>query len=196
MCRSESKSRLGRGSVCVVVLSAVAVAAFAQEPEIDWKRAEREIVRLPPSAFTRVPAGIRNELQRRRCTIPQVWPALETNPRNIEPGHFTSANATEWIALCSVNGASSILVLHHGGVTARLAKGRDAAFLQGRMPGKAGFSRRIRAISADEIRTYCKLWQQKCPQIEHDGIEDIFEDKASSIEYFTRGKWIALPGAD
>jgi hypothetical protein len=30
----------------------------------------------------------------------------------------------------------------------------------------------------------------------HDGIEDIFEEKASSILYWTGGKWLTLPGAD
>jgi len=170
--------------------------AFAQESPIDWKSAERQITRLSPSSFTALPAGIRKELEHRGCTIPQVWD--DAHPHNVEQGYFTSSKTKDWIVLCSVKGISSILVFH-GGVSkpfAQLDTCSDATYLQGTLPGKAGFSHKIRAISAEDIRGYCKLWEHQCPPITHDGIEDIFVDKASSIYYLTNGKWLTLEGAD
>ncbi len=170
--------------------------ASAQESPIDWKSAERQINRLSPSSFAALPAGIRKELIRRGCTIPQVWD--DTHPHNVEQGYFTSSKTKDWIVLCSVKGISSILVFH-GGVSkpfAQLDTCSDATYLQGTLPGKAGFSHKIRAISAEDIRGYCKLWEHQCPPITHDGIEDIFVDKASSIYYLTNGKWLTLEGAD
>ncbi len=170
--------------------------ALNQEPPIDWQRAEHEIVRLVPSAFTSLPHAITGELERRGCTIPQTWD--DQRPHNVERGHFLSSKATDWIVLCSTKGKSSILVFRSGAQKpiARIQECGDAVYLQGTLPGRAGFSRRIRAIYPEDIRGYCKLWQHDCPAITHDGIEDIFEDKASSILYFSGTKWLTLPGAD
>lgn len=118
--------------------------ASAQEPPIDWNTAARQITRLSFSSFTGLPAGVRKELEHRRCTIPQVW--HDVHPHNVEKGYFTSSKAKDWIVLCSVKGISSILVFHSGVAKpfAQLATSRDAAYLQGTLPGKAGFSHRIR----------------------------------------------------
>ena len=41
-------------------------------PEFD--RAEEETVRLLPEVFDDLPSSVREELERRSCTIPQVYP--------------------------------------------------------------------------------------------------------------------------
>ena len=34
------------------------------------------------------------------------------------------------------------------------------------------------------------------PPIDHDGVNDVFAEKASVVHYFYRGRWLALTGAD
>jgi hypothetical protein len=172
--RPTAQQALALGWLMFLLLVFVAPGiASAQQSPIDWKSAERQINRLSPSSFASSPAGIRKELEHRGCTIPQVWD--DANPHNVEQGYFTSSRTKDWIVLCSVKRISSILVFHDRVAKpfAQLDTCQDAAYLQETLPGKAGFSYRIRAISAEDIRGYCKLWEHQCPP-----------------------KWLTLAGAD
>jgi hypothetical protein len=88
---------------------------LSQEP--DFQAAERKVVRLPPSAFPALPAGIVRELQRRGCTIPQAY--FKT-PNNVASGQFAHPGQRDWAVLCSIKGASSILVFWNGSPRTRL----------------------------------------------------------------------------
>ncbi len=70
--------------VAIWLLTFAAPIPSQWNPQVlDWDKAANEIRRQPPSAFPELPAVIRGELDRKRCTIPQAdgYP----KPRNLMP---------------------------------------------------------------------------------------------------------------
>jgi hypothetical protein len=162
----------------------------------DWARADRETTRLAPSAFTSVPAAIRQELERRGCTIPQ--PFDSTRPSNVISGRFTSATIADWAALCSVKQASSILVFRGGSTSSVdvVATYPDLSYLQVVGPNQAiGYSRMIAVATPASIRRHNRL-DPKMPPPNHDGITDVFVEKGSTVWYWSNGHWLELLGTD
>jgi hypothetical protein len=179
----------------VLPLAAIAVASVAQD--LNFELAERQIVRLPPAALPMLPGAVVRELQRRGCTIPQE--ALSKKPNNVVKGQFARRGQMDWAVLCSVNGASSILVFWNGSVRnpAELARSEDKNYLQGLGGDKTGFSRGISAVGKNFIaRHHQAFGGPKPPPIDHQGINDAFLEKASVVQYFFGGKWLQLTGSD
>jgi hypothetical protein len=177
--------------VLVVALSVVS-SALVQ----DWEKANRETKRLPPSAFPSLPMPIRRDLERRGCTIPQ--PLTARRPSNVISGHFTSPDKADWAVLCSISQASSILVFPGGSVLAaeELARHSDSAFLQVVGPyDSVGYSRAIVTANAEYIRAHAR-GDGRVARVTHEGINDRFVEKGSSVWYWSGGRWLELPGAD
>lgn len=178
----------------------IVAAALAQQPDPagwDFAAAEKAIVRLPPSAFSALPAPIVQELERRRCRVPQ--PADAREPRNVIQGEFAHPGQTDWAVLCSVQGVSRILVFWNGTPSdpARLAPAKDGDYLQVVAPNRIGFSRGISAVGKDDIlRRHQAYGGPTPPPIRHQGIDDAFIEKASVTWYLHRGQWLRLTGAD
>lgn len=147
------------------------------------------LVRLTPAAFPALPADVRQDLKTRGCTIPQVWD--DTTPHNVIRGRFTSNVKDEWAVLCSRNGASAILVFRADGGVDELARRDDADFVT-----SEGFCRLLRPASPRVIRAYFAYHGKKAPRLSHDGVDDHFEPKASTVHYFARGRWLRWAGAD
>jgi hypothetical protein len=161
----------------------------------DWAAAERKIVRLTPSRFS-LPNHIRAYLEQRRCTIPQTY-ATKT-PHNVIRGRFTSATSTDVAVLCSRNGVSRILVFRSGEIAdvATLAEAPDRGYLQtidGN--GSIGYSRVISTANSRSIRSHSAP-EEALPPLTHDGIEDVFAEKGSSILFWTGRRWARLRGSD
>jgi hypothetical protein len=162
-------------------------------------RADEEIPRLAPSVFKEVAASIRRELERRGCRIPQSF-ATKT-PHNVIRGRFTAANRQDVAALCSKSGSSSILVFRGGSTTdvAELAKEEDRGRLQTiDGAGTIGYSRAIDVADPKYIRDHQERYSGPAlpPSVDHDGINDIFVEKASVVWYWYGGRWWQLQGAD
>ncbi len=158
---------------------------------------EDYVLRLPPAAFRELPANIVNELQRRRCTIPQEAEARK--PNNVIRGEFAKPGQTDWAVLCSVNGASAILVFWNGSEKnpAAIARFEDGIFLQELGGGRFGYSRAIRPVGKQFIMAHYRAQGgPKPPLLDHQGIDDYFVGKASQTWYFHSGKWLKLAGAD
>lgn len=187
-----------RCGALVVALSAVAVCGQLPEAmQRKFDEAERRIVRLPPAAFSALPAGVVRELQRRGCTIPQE--SYTKKPHNVIQGEFARAGQSDWAVLCSVKGISSILVFWNGSPQnpASIAPMEDRNYLQGVTPTEVGYSRGITPVGkAFVMRQYDAYGGPKPPPITHQGIDDAFIEKASVTWYFHRGKWLRLTGAD
>ena len=167
----------------------------------EWDRADEETVRLPPDAFDDLPDAVQKELTVRGCTIPQRFHrGLEKS--NVIRGHFTQADQTDIAVLCSRERVSVILVFRGGSVkeVAELASKPDAHYLQGIGNGEIGFSRVLGVASPEYIRYCYEALEQydvpKPPPLDHDGIDDYFDGKASGIWYWYGGKWLSLAGAD
>jgi hypothetical protein len=164
--------------------------------ELDFQAAERKIVRLPPAAFPALPAGIVRELQRRECTVPQ---ADFKTPNNVVSGQFSRPGQRDWAVLCSIKGASSILVFWNGSPAnpADLGRSDDINYLQGGAHNEILFSRGIGAVGNDFIlKHYQAYGGMKPPRIDHQGIDDAFLEKASVVRYFFEGNWLELTGSD
>lgn len=163
-----------------------------------WAEAEAAIVRLAPSAVQRLPAPVVRELEARGCTIPQIT----GHPRahNFARGEFLAPGRKTWAVLCSVGGASAILVFDKKArVVAELAREPDRNYLQGLGGKKVGYSRFVTAATPAHILehlSHSDVEPGTVPEITHDGIEDAFEGKASTVHYFVDGRWTLLPGAD
>ncbi len=184
----------------LVLTAAWAVRSVSQAPEDLQKKfdeAERQIVRLPPTDFKELPSSLARELERRGCTMPQEASSEVRN--NVIRGQLEAPGQTDWAALCSVDGFSSILVFWNGSEShpAEFARAEDRTFLQGMDGEKIGFSRAISAVDKEFIpRHYEAYGGPAPPPIDHQGIDDAFVGKASLTHYYYQGKWYQLTGAD
>src|SRR5688572_334175 len=98
----------------VIVLIALLAQAAGFPTQRNWDAAERDIKRLEPAAFPDLPAGVRADLGRRQCTIPQPDGVDAPGPYNVIRGRFTSQRSTDIAVLCSKGGVSAILVYRDG----------------------------------------------------------------------------------
>ena len=183
----------------LILAAGLAVRCLAQAPvelQRRFDEAARHIVRLPPADFKELPSNLVRELKRRSCAIPQDY----TKERgNVIRGDFNRPGQTDWAVLCSVNGFSSILVFWKGSEDhpAEMARAEDRMFLQVIGDEKIGFSRRISAVGKHFImRHYRAYGGPTPPPIDHQGINDMFLDKASVVYFYDRQKWYRLTGAD
>lgn len=173
------------------------LALSAQTPE-QWQAAARAIRRLPPDSFPQLPIAIRSALNARSCTVPQSF--VEGRPHNVISGRFARARQRDWAVLCSRRDSSSVLIFwghRDPGPPAELAWTSDAGFLQGIGAGRIEYSRVIALADPARIREYAASFGGPLPPpMDHDGLEDAFAQKASTVYYLEKGRWLPLAGAD
>ena len=161
-----------------------------------WEKANREIVRLAPSSFSQLPKTVRQELERRNCTIPQVWNTHQ--PGNVIYGEFLKKGQKDWAVLCSVRLKSSILILPAASpqTAFKLEEEEDLNKLAGIGDGKIGYTREITPVDEAFIREHHHPSDEtKLPPIDHLGIGDSF-DGGSVVLYYYQNKWLHLTGSD
>jgi hypothetical protein len=166
-------------------------------PDNAWTTADEQTTRLHPDAFANVPPAIVDELQRMGCTIPQTHATAE--PHNVAIGRFLSATNRDWAVLCSRDGVSAILVFPNGAIDGvrEVALSPDANWLQGIGGSQIGFSRAIAVADPRYILSHYEAYGgPQPPPLDHDGINEIFVEKASSVLYWHQGNWLRLQGAD
>ena len=183
-----------------IVLANAAVGmrdGFARSPQEEWEAADRLVTRLAPRAFPNLPANLLQELERRGCRVPQSYAGAGRH--NVIRGEFAKRGQTDWAVLCSVERVSSILVFWNGSQSnpAELARSPDRNWLQTIGGGKIGFSRIIRAVNRKFILDHNSASGGPAPPpVDHEGIEDAFAEKGSSVHYFHQQQWIELAGTD
>ena len=142
----------------VVLFASISRLCFAQTiSQEQWERADRQVRRLPPSAFMQLPKNLIAELQRRGCTIPQV-PMIE-GLQNVIKGEFAKPGQTDWAVLCSVGRVSSLLVFWNGSQTnvAEVEKAKDFDRLQGWGGDKIVYDWAISPVGKDFIMDRYKV---------------------------------------
>lgn len=173
------------------VLSEVTPSAVEQKDK--WP-----VVRLSPQDFVELPQNLKDALENRGCLIPQVFDTKKKH--NVISGEFSRNGKKDWAALCSKNEVTSILVFWEGSETSvsDIFSAPESAYMQDMVgDGTMGFSRAIDTVGKDYIISHYKEYGgTKPPKIEHDGINDAFVEKASTVLYFHQGKWMELQGAD
>ena len=187
-----------RIGIRLFVLLAFGLAGPRGAAQDGWAAADAAVVRLRPSAFARLPAGVVKALERRGCTIPQTYTSRE--PHNVISGEFARRGQTDWAALCSRDGRSSILVFWRGSAesVSEVGKAPDRTFLQTVTEGgRVAYSRAIEPVGKEYILSHYQSYGgRKPPRIDHQGINDAYVEKASTVLYYHRGRWLKLQGAD
>src|SRR5258706_12728978 len=137
-------------------------------------------------------------MQARNLRVPQPFGKGRCN---VIRGCFERRGRTDWAVLCSNSGASQILVFWGGAVAAidSLAARPDEVYMQGIDLGRVGYSRWITPIGPTAIRKLGReLGDGTQPKatLDHDGIEDVYIEKASEIHFHHDRVWLLLPGMD
>jgi len=184
-------------TIMVIVLGLGAASLYAQLSRQDWLRADEQTVRLKPSAFPNLPSAVRDELQHRGCTIPQ--PFGLSQPRNVASGSFVVAGQKDWAVLCSRNKRSAILVFAGGRTDSvdEFADEPDLQYLQVfTRDNKIGYSRVLTSVPEVVLRKRIELRTSKLWKIDHNGIEDAFMEKGSTLWYRSGTKWVKRSAAE
>lgn len=170
-------------------LSSAPASADSSRPLVTQPRA------LAPQAFRDVPTNVVEELALAGCTIPQT---TSKKPHNLIRGQFVEAGQYDWAALCSRGAKSSIvLVSSRKGRCPEYALRDDSVYLQQVDNGKIEYSREIRRQSKVQLtKRLTDQPESSLKNVDHDGIEDAFLGKASTIYYCKDGKWSHINGAD
>ena len=184
-------------TMLVSLPSAIAPSQPSQELTGKFREADLQVTRLGPSAFPELPRNIRRELERRGCTIPQIWE--ERKPHNVIKGEFTHKGQIDWAVLCSLNRVSSILIFRNASEQnpSELAREADIDKLQAVGGNAIAYSRAISRVGQEYILSHHRAYGgPKPPTIDHQGIDDAFVGKASVVHYFHAGRRLKLTGAD
>jgi hypothetical protein len=168
------------------------------QTDSSWDQADRLTRRLAPAAYPALPPGVRADLERRGCAIPQT--TFDSHPHNVIRGHFRTPDQLDWAVLCSVERVSTILVYWAGRADSvdELAPEPDKNFLQGWHADSIVFSRSIAPADPTYIREHAARYGGEATPvpIHHEGIDDGFAGKGSVVRYWHLGKWLELTGAD
>lgn len=150
---------------------------------------------LPVTSFPDLPEGVAAELTRRQCMIPQSFEARQ--PENIIHGAFRAPGSSDWAALCSTAGATTLYVFFAGQFQAPIALRAqpDSAWL-GAEPGSPVFGSAwgiaVRTLSG--LRATRQL-HHGIP-FDHDAIDDARLERSLVVHYYQAGKWIHLNPSD
>lgn len=196
---------LASGFVAAALLKAPRVAAFAQgaSPPMESERTEAGRARLssgkdvlyrirllPVASFPALPQAIASQLRQRGCMVPQTYEARR--PENAIRGAFEQQGSDDWAVLCSVDGVTTLLVFFgsHPDAPIVLRRQRDAEWLGAEIVGEYGSAWGLSKARPSQI-------QATKPGgglgvIDHDGIDDAFVERSSTIHYFHDGEWKAL----
>jgi len=175
------------GDVAKILLLVVGIgAAVGREPRV-----------LPPDAFPGIPPDVLAAMLRLRCRVPQVF--YPTSPNNVISGAFADADQRDWAFLCSSNGRSTIHVVWGGPAScaSTLAESSDSTYFQDTGGDRFEYSRSLAAAPPTVIRQrYSDHDYGPPPEVDHDGIDDAYLEKASNVHYCEAGAWRELSGAD
>jgi hypothetical protein len=181
----------------IVLFATIFVLFATQMVKADkWDDANRAIQRLDPKEFRTLPSNSLEKLTSQGCTIPQ---SFENNsPHNVINGEFGNTGQKDWVVLCSRKDTSSILIFWDGQAScpSEILPSPDRSWLQNTGEG-IGYSRVITAVGPESMLKHLEANKESTPlSITHQGINQSFVGKGSSVQYCYQGKWMELPGAD
>jgi hypothetical protein len=165
----------------------------------DWDAAAKQVRQVSPSKFNHLPRDAVALLEKQGCTIPQPTYYTDQRKVNVISGSFAAHGQKDYAVLCSKNGVSHIQLIWGGSIRcpSKLQFGADQDYLQHVGNDEIAFSREIASASQKTISKYQAKFGGLKPKIKsHAGVEDIFIEKASSIFYCEKGKWLELSGTD
>jgi hypothetical protein len=148
---------------------------------------------LNPSDFSFLPRNIARYLKRNGYTIPQCW--CNGNPHNVVSGSFAKKGQKDWAVLASKGRKSSVLVFWKGSTRhpSKLQTLPDKLFIRIAAEVHAQYSRMISVVGKSFVDQHA-VWYRgaRPPPIDHDGINDEYVNKTSTVHYYYKGKWYEL----
>jgi hypothetical protein len=179
-------------------LAIVCACAERESDQLATQQERSDRGHLRPSEFSDLPASIQRALEQRGCVVPQSYP--DSTPHNVVRGRFTSPDEVDIAVLCARDSTTTILVFR-GASTDSVAELASQPHADERMAGDSAatfwHSRAIDRADSAYIRTrFERYGGPKPPRIDHEGINDIFVEKASVVWYWYGGRWLQLQGAD
>lgn len=155
-----------------------------------WK----EMVMNNPQYFSILPIGVRAKLTELKCLIPTSL----NGSANVISGHFWKSNEMCFAVVCSREAKSSILVFKdsNGNKYAELGRWDDDHWLE-KISNKNYYRRQISTVGESYIVDHYQSYGGPVPpKIEHDAIDDGYQEVSSKVYYFHINKWLQLQGAD
>ncbi|WP_158752011.1 hypothetical protein [Acidobacterium sp. S8] len=191
----QGSSKLVIGTVLITASSMVAAQDAEQVLRVHKGDQSYAFRMLPPASFAELPAPVLADLEKRRCLIPQSYEAHE--PENIVHGSFRQKGSSDWAALCSRNGTTTLLIYWSGSA----AKPGEIASQENTETADPhdttnvlGYARGIDTASPTTIEE--TLVNKPYGPFDHDGIKDAHIEKSSVIHYFKNGTWMTLEGTE
>ena len=182
-------------TVAIILLTAALAGSASSEPPPEEPRIAP--IRMNTEAsYPALPEVVRDRLKTNHCRIPQPWPY--DSPSNIVSGHFIARTRTDFAALCSRNGISSVVVINgsNGAVIAILNPVEDKHFPQDEGGSVYEFSRRLERLAPPDTGFCLSLDDPyPCEGSDLDGILDEFQGKASETHCYRRA-WHTVTSGD
>ncbi len=172
---------------------------YSQNVDNKFMEGAKNVIRLKSDSFPELPKKIREYLSQNGFTVPQIFDLKK--PHNVIFGEYFEKGTKDWAVLASKNLKSRIIVFRKGNVDlnsiVELEEYDDIVFIQGIDTERVGYSRCISTVDKNYIFTHYE-WSGgfKPPKIDHNGIDDAFVEKGSTILYYYKGEWFHLTGAD
>lgn len=148
-----------------------------------------------PKSITGLPETIRIALEKQGCLIPLGV----LDHTNVVKGSFAKQGQIDWAVLCSISGQSHIQVFWGSPVKCpnQIASRSDVGDISHASNGKTEYYRGLGVVGKEYILSHHAAYGGPTPPpITHDGINDIYLEKASVVYYCHEGKWQQLTGAD
>jgi hypothetical protein len=127
--------------------------------------------------------------------IPQSFEAKQ--PENVIHGAFRAPGSSDWAALCSSQGTTTLYVFFAGQFESPIAlrSQSDSAWLEAE-PGSSiyGSSWGIAVRSAAELRASPQL--HRGATLDHDAIDDARLERSLVVHYYQAGRWLDLNRSD
>lgn len=153
--------------------------------------AQQVVRETPVSEFSQLPPPVRQDLNRRGCTVPQ--PPASRKLANAIHGHFQDSQHTDWAVLCDSQktGTSMLLVYWNGNLSHPVALAKSKLRLSDKCWAEIWPVDKV--FIMEHYRAY---GGPKPPPINHQGINIGICEKASTVSYFYRKHWLTLTGSD
>ena len=141
------------------------------------------------SEFPQLPEGVRKDLRVRGCTVPQ--PPNTKKLRNVIRGRFRVPQEMDWAVLCDMQAkGTSLLLVYWGGRASA-----PAILFKSRMSDQCWSD--INPVGGAFIMGHYRAYGGPVPPpIDHEGIDVGICEKASTVSYFYRNRWLTLTGSD
>jgi hypothetical protein len=150
-----------------------------------------------PESVPELPFDIAKQLAESGCLVPKPL----TGHPNVAIGEFAAKGQQDVAVVCSIDGVSFIRIFWGGPSSCPPldSAGPDFGFLYKTVEWE--YYRAIDTSNPEDILRRYEQYPEECPQrnlppLEHQALEDIFAEKASSNMYCHAGQWYSLCGAD